>query len=225
MKKSHLFILAALAVAVIALFFLFTNPMGRLIKLAIEEFGPKMTQADVRVNNISISATDGQGIISGMLLGNPKGFKTEYALKAGKIEMDIDPASIAQDVVVIHKVLIDTPQIIYEKGGHGTNFDAIQHNVEQYLGVDGNKKGDKGANKKIIIGSLIIHHAKVNYNGTVDLILPDIELHNIGKKAGGATSAQVVKTIINELAAQMALAISKAVAGSVGSAVKELLGK
>lgn len=225
MKKTYLIILAALAVAAVALFFLFSNPLGQLVKLGVEEFGPRMTQADVRVGNVRISASDGQGAISGLFLGNPKGFKTEYALKAGKIEIGIDPASIAQNVVVIHKVLIDAPQIIYEKGEHGANFDAIQRNVEQYLGVDGGKKDDKGAGKKMIVDSLVIRNAKVSYNGKLDLTLPDIELHNIGKNTGGATPAQVVKAIIGELVKQMLLAIPKAAADSVGSAVKGLFGK
>jgi len=223
MKK--LLILVALLVAGSAAFFLLNNPLGRLVKLAVEEFGPRMTQADVRVGNIKISATDGQGAISGLLLGNPKGFKTEYALKANKIEISIDPSSLAQNVVVIHSVVIDAPQINYEKSDHGTNFDAIQRNIEQYLGEGGGKKDDRGAGKKMIVDSLIIHNAKVSYGGTVDLTLPDIKLHNIGKKTGGATSAQVVKAIIGELTAQMALAIPAAVAGGVKSAVKGLFGK
>lgn len=234
MKKSYLAILAGLVVAAIALFFLLSNPMGRLVKLVIEKFGPEMTQATVRVNKVRIS-TDGKGTLSGMLLGNPKGFKTDFALKADTVEVAIEPASIAQDVVVIHKILIDSPHIIYEKGDSGANFDVIQHNVEEYLGADHgkDKKADKGENKKMIIDSFIIRNAKVNYNGMLDLTLPDIELHNIGKKSGGATSAQVVKAIIAELNTKLALALAKSVAiGAVGGpaigigmGIKSLLGK
>lgn len=234
MKKSYLAILAGLVVAAIALFFLLSNPMGRLVKLVIEKFGPEMTQATVRVNKVRIS-TDGKGTLSGMLLGNPKGFKTDFALKADTVEVAIEPASIAQDVVVIHKILIDSPHIIYEKSDSGANFDVTQHNVEEYLGADHgkDKKADKGENKKMIIDSFIIRNAKVNYNGMLDLTLPDIELHNIGKKSGGATSAQVVKAIIAELNAKLALALAKSVAiGAVGGpaigigmGIKSLLGK
>ena len=77
----------------------------------------------------------------------------------------------------------------------------------------------------MIVDSLIIRNARVSYGGTLDLTLPDIELHNIGKKTGGATSAQVVNAVIGELTAQMALALPKAAAGSVGDAVKGLFGK
>lgn len=234
MKKYHIAILLLLVAIAASLFFAFTNPMGRLVKLAVEKFGPEMTQATVRVSRVEIVTADGKGKLSGLVLGNPKGFKTDYALKAGTIAIEIEPASIARDVVVIHKVLIDAPSIIYEKGEHGSNFDAIQRNVEQYLGVGGGQdKKAEGGGKKMIIDSFIIRNAKVNYNGMVDIKLPDIELHDIGKNSGGATSAQVVKAIIAELNAKMAVALAKTAAiGAVGGvaigagmAVKSLLGK
>lgn len=219
--KKKLALVAALVIAAAA-FFMLQNPLGRLVKLAIEEFGPKMTQAAVRVSKVTISATDGHGALSGLFLGNPKGFKTDHALQAGVVEIVIEPTSVTRDVVVIHKVLIDSPHITYEKVGGITNFDAIQHNVEEYLGSKGdkNEKPKQGSDKKMIIDSFIIRNAKVNYNGMLELSLPDIELHNIGKKSGGNTPAQVVKAIIAELNAKLAVALAKAaVVGSVGGVV------
>lgn len=234
MKKSFLLILAGLAVSAIALFFVFSNPAGRLVKLVVEKVGPEMTQATVRVSKVNIS-TDGKGALHGMLLGNPKGFKTDFAMKAATVEVVIEPASIVQDVVTIHRILIDAPHIIYEKGDGGANFDAIQRNVEAYLGADrdNRKKTDKSEGKKMIIDSFIIRNAKVNYNGMIDLSLPDIELHDIGRKSGGATSAQVVKAIIIELNAKLILALAKAAAINavggpaigIGMGIKSLLGK
>ena len=130
--KKLIAILVVLLLAGIAGYFVLNNPLGRLVKLAVEEFGPKMTQADVHVGEVQIAAADGQGTMSGLVIGNPKGFKTDYALKADTVDIAIEPASITQDVVVIHKILIDAPRLIYEKGNGGSNFDAIQHNVEQY---------------------------------------------------------------------------------------------
>jgi len=220
MKKT-LSIVAVLAIAAMAAYFMLQNPLGRLVKMAIEEFGPEMTQATVSISKVEISATDGHGTLSGLFLGNPKGYKSDYALKAGIVEIELEPASLARDVIVIHKILIDAPQIGYEKVGDMTNFEAIQRNVESYLGAkDG--KGEKPAQggKKMIIGSFVIRNAKVNYNGMLELSLPDIELRNVGKKTGGATSAQVVKAVIAELNTKLALALAKAaVIGGVGGVV------
>lgn len=232
MKKVLGIVIVLAALGVIA-YFVLSNPLGRLVKLAVEGFGPDIMQADIRVESVDISTTDGRGKLIGLKLGNPKGFKTDHALKADKIDIVIEPASIAQNVLVLHKVLIDAPHINYESGKNGTNFDAIQRNVESYLGKGKGAKENKGDGKKMIIDSFIIRNAKVNYNNTVDLSLPDIELHNIGKKTNGATSAQVTGAIIAELNKKLALALAKtaaigAVAGpaiGAGMAVKKMLGK
>lgn len=220
--KKLLAIVAVLAVAAVAAYFVLQNPLGRLVKLAIEEFGPEMTQAAVKVSKVEISATDGRGALSGLFIGNPRGFKSDYALKAGDVEIELEPASLAKDVIVIRKILIDAPQIGYEKAGDITNFDAIQHNVEAYLGAKGDKgeKPKQGSGKKMIIDSFVIRNAKVNYNGMLELTLPDIELRNVGKRTGGATSAQVVKAIITELNIKLALALARTAAiGGVGGVV------
>ncbi|MGC2166878.1 MAG: hypothetical protein WA632_12805 [Gallionella sp.] len=231
--KKLVGIIVAVIVVIIA-FFALSNPLGSLVKLAIEGMGPDMLQADVRVNNVRISATDGQGKLSGLKLGNPKGFKTDHALKADNIEIVIDPTSLAGDVIVLRKVLIEAPSIIYETGTGGSNFDVIQRNVDIYLGGGGkNDKRGKGESKKIIIESFIIRDAKISYNGTVSLSLPDIELHNIGKQSDGASPGKVIKSIVTEINSKLALALANSAklgklgdkVKDAGSSLKSLLGK
>jgi hypothetical protein len=232
--KKVFSILVVLGVVAVVAFFALSNPLGRLVKLAIESFGPDMMQAEVRVSSVKISTADGQGILSGLNLGNPKGFKTEHALMADTIEVVIEPASITGNVIVLHKVLVVAPHIIYEKAVGGSNFDAIQRNVEAYLGGGVNKgTDDKGEKKKIVIDSFIIRNAKINYSGKIDIPLPDIELHNIGKQSGGISPAQVIKAIIAELNAKIILALANTaatgkmgdMAHDAGKSIKSLLGK
>lgn len=222
MKKSYIAMLAVILAAAVALFFWFSNPLGSILKAAIEKLGPEMTRATVRVSKVSISPTTGQGALSGLLLGNPKGFKADYALRADNIEVEIDVASITGDVVVIRKILIDSPHIIYEKGSGGTNFDAIQRNVEQSLGMSKDKSADKEPGKKLIIEVFSIRNAKVSYGDALSLPLPDIELHNIGKDKGGASSASVVKSVIGAVNSKLVGSIAKGVVEGVGSAVKSV---
>ncbi len=234
--KRVIGILVVLALAAVIAFFAFRNPLGRLVKLAIENFGPEMTQAEVSVKSVDIATADGQGTLRGLHLGNPRGFATDHALNADTIQIAIEPASITKDVIVLHKVLINSPHIIYEKGANGSNFDAIEHNVETYIGTDAGKgrtQKDGSGNKRMIIDSFIIRNAKINYSGKVELPLPDIELHNVGRSSGGATPGQVARAIIDELNDKLVRALAKAaVISGVGSAavgagmaLKRLLGK
>ena len=232
MKKSRIAALSLLVVAAAVAWLWFSNPLNSLVKAAIEKFGSEMIQAQVSVGRVALSPTDGQGSLSGLSVGNPKGFETDHAFRAGHIELALEPASLAEDVILIHRIHIESPDISYEKNDGGTNFDAIQRNVESYLGAS-KKQAGKDAPKKMIIESLVIRNAKVNYNGLLDLKLPDIELRNIGKKSGGATSAQVTRAIIAELNTRLAIALAKTaaigavggVAVGVGMGIKSLFGK
>ena len=224
--KKGLFLVVVLLIVGAIVFFLSGNPLGQLVKMAIEEFGPKMTQAEVSVGAVNISASDGEGSIAGLKLGNPKGFKTTHALKADRIALSLEPSSLTKDVVLIRKIALDGPHIIYEKNDNGvTNFDAIQRNIEQYLGTSGSKSKDNseksGDTKKMIIESFSVRNAKVSYSGLmdVDINLPDIELRDIGKKTGGVDASNLAKAIVSELNARIMQAVTKAVTSSVGAAV------
>lgn len=234
MKKSRIVLLVLLAIAATVVYLWVSNPLNGLVKAAIEKYGSEMTQTPVRVSKVELSPSDGKGAFSGLSLGNPKGFKSEHAFKAGQIELTLEPASLTEDVVVIHKIQIDSPSIAYEKIGSGTNFDAIQRNVQRYVGASRQApKDEQKADKKMIIDSLLIRNAKVNYNGLMDLKLPDIELRNIGKKNGGATSAEVTKAVVAELNKKLAVTLAKSAAvGAVGGVaiglgmgIKSLLGE
>lgn len=88
-------------------------------------------------------------------IGNPEGFRTDHGLEADTIEIAIGPASIAQDLIVLHKMLIDAPHIIHETGKSGSNLDANQHSGEAHLGTGGEKGSVKraGATANLIIRS------------------------------------------------------------------------
>ncbi len=56
-------------------FFIFSNPLGKLVQLAIESFGPDMVQAEVSVNSITISACNGYRKLNGLKIGNSNNFE------------------------------------------------------------------------------------------------------------------------------------------------------
>jgi len=131
----------------------------------------------------------------------------------------IEATSIAQKTIVIRKVLIVEPNIIYESGTGGTNFDILQRNIDNYLGSSASDKSKKNSGKKVIIESFEIRDAKVNYNGTIDLPIPNIYLRDIGKKNGGTSFALVSKKVLSELNSKLSLSKSS-ISDSIGGAAK-----
>ena len=203
-------VLAILATIIGAAMFWLSGNMDSLMKTAIGDYGSAMTQAKVSVDAVKISPADGKGTITNLLIGNPAGFKTAYAIKVGQIDVDIDVASVARDVIVIRRIAINAPDVIYEKADAMTNFDAIQKNIASYLGpADSKKEG-----KKLIVEELTIRDAKAQasaafMNGkTVNVSLPDITLKNLGKAKGGISPGELGQEIAGALKAKLTSAVS-----------------
>jgi hypothetical protein len=231
MKKLAIALLVLAAIAGAGVFWLSGNLDG-LIKNAISSYGSAMTQATFSVGAVKITPADGKGTISDLLIGNPPGFKTTHALKVGRIDIEIDIASVPKDVIVIRRIAIHAPDVIYEKGDAMTNFDAIQKNIASYLGPSDSKKDGK----KLIVEELTIRDAKAQASAaflagkTVSVPLPDITLKNLGKAKGGMTPGELGQEVTGALKAKLTGAVSfdrlmkstGEVLESAGSKVKDL---
>lgn len=209
MKKVAIVLLVLAAAVGGGLWWLSGNIDG-LIKNAIENYGSAMTQARVSVGAVNIAPADGKGTIGDLAIGNPAGFKTAHALKVGRIDVEIDIASVAKDVIVIRNIAIVAPDVIYEKGEAMTNFDAIQKNIGAYLGpADGKKEG-----KKLIVDLLTVRGAKAEASAafmggkTVGVPLPDITLKNLGRAKGGITGGELGQEVAGALKAKLSGAVS-----------------
>jgi hypothetical protein len=203
---AAVFVLAAIAGAIL---YWLTGNLDGLIKSAVAGYGNAMTQATVSVGAVKIAPADGKGTISDLVIGNPAGFNTSHALKVGLIDVEVDLASMAKDVILSRRIAVHGPDVIYEKGDAMTNFDAIQKNIAGYLGpADKNRSG-----KKLIVEELTIRDAKARasaafLNGrSVSVPLPDITLKNVGKAKGGITPGELGQEVAGAVKAKLTGAI------------------
>jgi hypothetical protein len=209
MKKLAIALLVLAAIAGAVLFWLSGNLDG-LIRSAVASYGNAMTKAEVNVGAVKIAPADGKGTISDLLIGNPPGFKTAHAMKVGRIDLEVDVASVPKDVIVIRRIAIHAPDVIYEKGDAMTNFDAIQKNIASYVGPSDSKKDGK----KLIVEELTIRDAKAQASAaflagkTVSVPLPDITLKNLGKAKGGMTPGELGQEVAGALKAKLTGAVS-----------------
>jgi len=195
----------------IALFFLFSS-LDYLIKAAIQKYGSEITQTKVRLKEAKVSVTSGQGALRGLIMGNPKGFKTESAFRLEEISLKLDVGTVTNDPVVIKEIVISAPEVTYELGSKGSNIDAIQRNINAYMtrGQDKTKdkktpKGDGKKDRRLVIENLYIRNGKVNIGSpalqgkSLIVPLPDLHLTDIGKKKGGATPGEVAEKVFGAL--------------------------
>ena len=173
MKKWILIVggLGALVAGAAAALLVSINP---IVEAGVNKFGPDITGTHVFLKKADISVFSGEGSLHEFTLGNPKGYTAPHAVKVGSVSVALDKDSLLEDVIVIKKIAIDSPDIIYEIGKKSNNFDDIIKNVEQ-LGAARDKAAaqkqkeaaksgadakEEGAAKKVVIDELVITNGK-----------------------------------------------------------------
>jgi len=126
------------------------------------------------------------------------------------VNVKIDTDTVTKDVIVIKEVVIESPEITYEKVDGKANFDVIQKNVDDYAkskGLGGEKKEAKSDEEgpKLRIENLYVRNGKVALKTGFTLgkeiggSLPTIHLKDIGEKGKGATIGEVTSQIVSAI--------------------------
>jgi uncharacterized protein involved in outer membrane biogenesis len=179
-----------------------------MIKAGLETVGPRITRTAVTLERVRVSLLSGQGRIQGMVIGNPEGFQTENAFRLGDTRIRLNIGSVFSDRVVIDELVVDGPEVTYERGRSGSNIDQIQKNVEAFGSAASptppsskTAKEDESARRKFQINRLIVKNGRVRLSAAfmegkaIDVSLPDIELKDIGSGSNGATLKEVVSRV------------------------------
>ncbi len=234
MKRGLLIGGGVVVVLAVAAVWLLYSSLDSLVRAAVEKYGSEITRTEVRLNEAVISATSGEGVLRGLKMGNPRGFKSDSAFRLGEVRVRIDIDSLARDTVVIKEVVIAAPEITYELGPNGSNIDAIRRNVDSYMGAGTGRaqggdaaKGGGEAGTKLVIEDLYVLGGKVGVSATalggktLSATLPDIHLTGIGKDKGGATPAEVLDRVIGAVGQGAGKAVASLGLGKMLDAAKE----
>jgi hypothetical protein len=228
MKKILIAVGVLLLIVVGALIFAWSS-MDGIVKTAIETFGSKATQTQVSVANVKITLQDGSGSISGLNVGNPKGFIDKNIFQLGAISTKIDTSTVTQNPVVIDEVIISAPQVFYEIDKTGaSNLDALKRNLAASSPSKPSaataEESASGDEMKLIIRKLVVEGGQASMRIAAlggkqqSVSLPRIEMTDIGKKSGGATALEVAQQLSNRI-------LKNAQGAVMGAGVQQYLGK
>jgi len=225
MKKLLIILFVILPILVIAAGVGLYFSINWITKNGVETFGPKLTRTEVRLESSNISLFSGKGSLKGLFIGNPKGFKTESAFKVKEIKVAMDVSSILSDRLIIEEIVVNAPEINYERGIKSSNIKTIFGNVRDLSGKSKGKgttagKGEskeskRKGEKKVQINNFIVKNGKVNMSATllsgnnVIVSLGEIHLKNIGAGRDGKTASEVFEEIFGV----MNTAVTGSVAG------------
>lgn len=202
MKKVLIGIVVLLVIGA-GMFIFILSSMDGIVKSAIETHGSEATHTKVIVHDVKIKIRSGEGTIRGLDVANPKGFSDPDIFKLGRISAKINADTMMNNPVIIDTVTIRSPAIFYEINTFGvSNIDVLKRSLARIGSASGRAgKRDRGAPLKMIIRTLVVETGKVSVKiaalgGMVrHVILPRIQLTDVGKKRGGATTAEVVRVL------------------------------
>lgn len=226
--------LLGLLVLLIAGYFVVAYSMGSVVKAGMNQVGPRVTQSKVELAGAMISPLTGSGTLSGLAVGNPKGWSDRNAFFLGKVSINLEPMSLFSDTIVINEITIDQPEFLYETKLISSNIKDLLKNIEQYTGAKKEAGTEKeGPPKKFILKKFRLTNGKATLGvGTAALpvALPPISLDNLGVDAGGITAGQmageIMKSVLGDIVAATAsntsLEKTKEAAKQAGDAIKKL---
>ena len=125
MKKLAMIGGVILVLIVAGVVFLYLS-LNRVIRSAVETYGPEVTKSEIRLGGINVSPLSGEAQLSNLVVGNPPGFKTPSAFKLGAMRVSLEVGSVLSDTIAIREIIISAPEITYELGPGGSNIAVLQ---------------------------------------------------------------------------------------------------
>lgn len=203
-KKLLLALLVLLVLAVCGgVGYLYVS-LNSLVKHAVVTGGSKITGTEVTLTSASLSPFSGSGQLSGLVIGNPEGFKGPYALQLGSIQVQVDGSTLLRDPIVVNAIVIRNPSLCLIGTPFGNNLGKLQRNIREGSGNAEDRGSAKGKSpKKFLVreiritgGSVRVIAGALDQSISQTLPLPDITLRNVGSDGSGISGRELASQIM-----------------------------
>lgn len=218
MNKKFLLLGGGAFALLLAVYLGLTLFLGSVVKAGVNTFGPKLTQTEVTLAAASLSPLSGSGTLTGLAVGNPKGWSDGRAFYLGRVHVSLAPFSIFGDHIVINEITIDQPEFTYETKIVASNIKDLLKNIEAFTGTP-TPETKAGKPIKFVVKKFRLTNGKAVLGvgaAALPLPLPPISLDDLGVAEGGITPDQLVGAVMKQVLGGIVTATSQAL-GKVGS--------
>ncbi len=196
--------------------------LGSVVKTGVNNFGPRLTQTRVELSGAHLSPLTGSGTLSGLTVGNPKGWSEGNAFSLGRVHVDVEPLSLFGDHIVVNEIVIDEPLFNYETKIFSSNIKDLLKNIEAYTGSGGKTAETKeGKPIKFVVKQFRLTNAKATVGvGPTALAvpLPPVSLDNLGVDKGGITADELATEIMSNVLGSIVTGTANALTQTGGAA-------
>ncbi len=201
-----------------------------LVQKGIEKGGETALGVATRVGNVDISFMGGEATLNQLTIANPAGFSAQQFLVLGHANMAVSLNSLLSDTVTIPQIAISGIRVNLEQKGDKNNINPLLERARSLAGEGGKTTDDpapavKEDAKKFIVTYFSLDDVQVNanlevlgQNSSLNLVLPKIELRNLGDEQGGLTMPELIEKVV-----QVILATAQKSSGQLSPALARLL--
>ena len=204
LKKLLLTILALVVLAACGGVGYLYISLNSLVKDAVVTGGGRITGTEVTLTSASLSPFSGSGELTGLVIGNPEGFKGPYALRFGSIQVHVDGSTLLKNPIIVDAIVIRNPSLCLIGTPFGNNLGKLQRNMRESSGKSEEQASPKGKSpRKFLVreiritgGSLRVIAGALDQSISQTLSLPDITLRNVGSDGSGVSGSELASQIM-----------------------------
>jgi hypothetical protein len=195
--------------------------LNRIVRSVVEKQSAAQLNVPTKLGGANVNIFGGDVSLSDFTVGSPEGFSADRMLSLGEVSVASSISDLRGDPVKVESINIVRPRMVIEMKGKEFN---IKKFVDQ-LPAGEAKPADKEKPLKLAISSLKVEGAEVVFRPDAgvlssipglkadsiklkpeyNLVIPNIELKNIGTAEGtdnGAAVKDVVTLLITEMASK-----------------------
>ena len=225
-------VLAIVAVVAVVIVIGLQN-INQLVKLAVESAGTEVTRTGVGLQRVDIQLSEGRGELYDLVVANPEGYNSDYALKLGEVALQVEPQSLTGGVIVINEVRIAGAQLIAEQRDlTRSNLTDLLNNMKSPAGgsdqpAPAAQQSDSAEEVRLAVEKISFADNSVRLIseqwGERTLQIPTVELSNIGDRETGLTPPQLAQAVLAPLLERARKAVSSELREQAKDAAEEKL--
>lgn len=209
-------------VTIISVIIIIGMTIDGIVESEIEKSGSNVLKTEVEVEDIDISLLGSSADMDGFTIYNPEGFSEKVAISLKGIEIDLDVQSLLTDQIIVNRIHVKNPEILFEQKGVKINLRELSTNLES--------SPDDKSKKTIVIKEFILDEGKVLIFSEIekerkaDVTIDKIILKDIGESDSETLEdamKQVFEPIIRNAISE---AVKSGLLNQIEEKAKELIG-
>lgn len=171
-----------------------------IVRSGVETSTSSALKVDTRLHDATVNFS-GKAVLARFEVDNPPGFAERRAVTFDRLDLAVHPRELLRPTVHIDELTVVKPELTLEFSGLTNNLSALMDNLSS------GRTSGKGDGKRFLIRKVRIEGGVVRFrsdllaSGTRTLSLPPIELENIGTAEGGASTAEILRVLLQTLGA------------------------